>query len=72
MTVILAPDDNGIPAPAKTPHDLRLWAAAQLTARQGAVLCSARDFDALASILPGRVAVPERGKVQPGTVWLEK
>lgn len=49
------------------------WALDALLARPGRILCHPADLPALAAtMLAGRVAVPETGVVQRGTIWLEE
>lgn len=57
--------------PAKTATELAQWAAGELLATPGAIYANARDLPALkATMLAGRVELPQFGVVQAGTVWL--
>lgn len=59
--------------PAARPADLAAWAIAALATAPGAILCAGRDLPALrATLLADRVALPEHGIVQPGTIWIEE
>jgi hypothetical protein len=64
----LAPPDGPT---AKSEH-LSQWAVGELAGEPGMIYANARDLDALRStLLAERVTLPERGIVQPGTVWVE-
>lgn len=55
------------------PQPFMTWALDTLLALPGRILCHPADYVALsATVLAARVAVPETGVVQRGTVWIER
>ena len=58
--------------PAPTAAKLADWATGELLTLPGQILANVRDLPALqATMLAGRVALPQHGVVQAGTLWLE-